>query len=74
MSGVGLACVGWQAHASVMWRRSRARNRVLAEAGVAACANATEVVQKADIVFLMVPGTPDVEKVLSGETKAFAQR
>ncbi|WP_348755486.1 NAD(P)-binding domain-containing protein, partial [uncultured Aquincola sp.] len=40
---------------------------VLAEAGAVACANATEVAQKADIVFLMVPDTPDVEKVLFGE-------
>ncbi|MBS0453485.1 MAG: 2-hydroxy-3-oxopropionate reductase [Proteobacteria bacterium] len=31
------------------------------------CANATEVAQKADITFIMVPDTPDVEKVLFGE-------
>jgi len=31
------------------------------------CANAKEVAQKADVVFLMVPDTPDVEKVLFGE-------
>ena len=40
---------------------------VLAEAGAVACANAKEVAQKADIVFLMVPDTPDVQKVLFGE-------
>jgi 2-hydroxy-3-oxopropionate reductase len=31
-----------------------------------ACASAKEVAQKADIVFLMLPDTPDVEKVLFG--------
>jgi len=31
------------------------------------CANATEVAQRADIVFLMLPDTPDVEKVLFGD-------
>jgi 2-hydroxy-3-oxopropionate reductase len=31
------------------------------------CAHATEVAQRADIVFLMLPDTPDVEKVLFGE-------
>jgi 2-hydroxy-3-oxopropionate reductase len=31
------------------------------------CASAKEVAQKADIIFLMVPDTPDVERVLFGE-------
>ncbi|VTU15265.1 2-hydroxy-3-oxopropionate reductase [Variovorax sp. SRS16] len=31
------------------------------------CASGTEVAQQADIVFIMVPDTPDVEKVLFGE-------
>ncbi|VTU22875.1 2-hydroxy-3-oxopropionate reductase [Variovorax sp. PBL-E5] len=31
------------------------------------CASATEVAQQADVVFIMVPDTPDVEKVLFGE-------
>ena len=31
------------------------------------CATATEVAKQADIVFIMVPDTPDVEKVLFGE-------
>ena len=31
------------------------------------CASAAEVAQQADIVFLMLPDTPDVEKVLFGE-------
>jgi 2-hydroxy-3-oxopropionate reductase len=37
-------------------------------AGATACASAREVAQKADIVFTMVPDTPDVEAVLFGET------
>jgi 2-hydroxy-3-oxopropionate reductase len=39
----------------------------LEEAAAVRCANATEVAQRADIVFLMLPDTPDVEKVLFGE-------
>jgi len=39
----------------------------LVDAGAVACANATEVAQRADIVFLMVPDTPDVEAVLFGD-------
>ena len=39
----------------------------LEEAGALRCANAAEVAQRADIVFLMLPDTPDVEKVLFGD-------
>jgi len=39
----------------------------LAEAGALACSSATEVAQRADIIFTMVPDTPDVEAVLFGE-------
>ncbi len=39
----------------------------LADAGAVACANAAEVARRADIVFLMVPDTPDVEAVLFGK-------
>ncbi len=39
----------------------------LLQDGAQVCANATEVAQKADIIFLMLPDTPDVEKVLFGE-------
>lgn len=35
--------------------------------GATACASATEVAQKADVVILMLPDTPDVELVLFGE-------
>lgn len=38
----------------------------LLEAGGHACASAHEVAQKADIIFLMLPDTPDVEAVLFG--------
>ncbi|MDH4134837.1 MAG: 2-hydroxy-3-oxopropionate reductase [Gammaproteobacteria bacterium] len=44
----------------------------LVDAGAKACANAAEVAQQADIVFTMVPDTPDVEKVLFGD-KGVAQ-
>ncbi|KQV99768.1 2-hydroxy-3-oxopropionate reductase [Rhizobacter sp. Root1221] len=35
--------------------------------GAKSCANATEVAQKADIIFLMLPDTPDVATVLFGD-------
>ena len=38
----------------------------LTDAGGKACANAKEVAQKSDIIIVMVPDTPDVEKVLFG--------
>jgi 2-hydroxy-3-oxopropionate reductase len=40
--------------------------QALLEAGAVACADAAEVARRADIVFTMVPDTPDVEKVLFG--------
>jgi len=39
----------------------------LVEGGATVCDNAQEVAKRADIVFLMLPDTPDVEKVLFGE-------
>jgi 2-hydroxy-3-oxopropionate reductase len=39
----------------------------LAEAGATPCSNARAVAERADLVFLMLPDTPDVEKVLFGE-------
>ena len=36
----------------------------LTDAGGTACANAKEVAQKSDIIIIMVPDTPDVEKAL----------
>ena len=39
----------------------------LAQAGATPCASAKAVAERADIVFLMLPDTPDVEAVLFGE-------
>ncbi len=39
----------------------------LGAAGALACASGAEVAQRADVVFTMVPDTPDVQKVLFGE-------
>jgi len=39
----------------------------LTERGGKACRSAQEVAQRADVVFVMVPDTPDVERVLFGE-------
>ncbi|HEY3046234.1 MAG TPA: 2-hydroxy-3-oxopropionate reductase [Polaromonas sp.] len=39
----------------------------LANGGVTICTTAQGVAERADIVFIMVPDTPDVEKVLFGE-------
>jgi 2-hydroxy-3-oxopropionate reductase len=41
--------------------------QALLDAGAVACTSAREVAQRADIVFLMVPDTPDVEAVLFAE-------
>ena len=41
--------------------------QALLDAGAVACASGAEVAQKADIIFTMVPDTPDVEKVLFGK-------
>jgi len=38
----------------------------LAEAGAKACANAAEVARRSEVVFTMLPDTPDVEAVLFG--------
>jgi len=52
-------------HALFVHTRSTAPEPFASRATV--CASATEVAQQADIVFLMVPDTPDVEKALFGE-------
>ncbi len=46
--------------------RSKTADYLLQD-GAQVCANATEVAQQADIIFTMLPDTPDVEKVLFGE-------
>ena len=39
----------------------------IAQTGATACKSAHEVASRADIIFLMVPDTPDVERVLFGD-------
>jgi 2-hydroxy-3-oxopropionate reductase len=46
--------------------RSKTADYLLTD-GAQVCSNATDVAQKADIIFTMLPDTPDVEKVLFGE-------
>jgi len=41
--------------------------QALADGGATVCTNARGVAERADIVFVMVPDTPDVEQVLFGE-------
>ena len=41
--------------------------QALSDAGAVACVNAADVASKADIIFLMVPDTPDVDAVLFGK-------
>jgi 2-hydroxy-3-oxopropionate reductase len=53
-------------HTVYLHNRSKPAAALL-DAGAKACASAREVAQRADIVFLMVPDTPDVELVLFGE-------
>lgn len=53
-------------HALYIHSRSKLPGE-LVEGGATVCANAQEVAKRADIVFLMLPDTPDVEKVLFGE-------
>ena len=40
--------------------------QALLEAGAVACVDGAEVARRADVIFTMVPDTPDVEKVLFG--------
>ena len=53
-------------HALFVHTRSQVREEVTA-AGATVCASATEVAQRADVIFTMVPDTPDVERVLFDE-------
>ena len=53
-------------HALFVHTRSKVPPALL-EAGAVACTSAAEVAQRADIVFTMLPDTPDVEAVLFGE-------
>ena len=53
-------------HALFLNTRSSVPADLLA-AGAQACAKAAEVAEKADIIFMMLPDTPDVAKVLFGD-------
>jgi 2-hydroxy-3-oxopropionate reductase len=53
-------------HALFVHTRSSLRADVAA-AGATACASAKEVAERADVVIMMLPDTPDVAKVLFGE-------
>ncbi|HUP08225.1 MAG TPA: 2-hydroxy-3-oxopropionate reductase [Caldimonas sp.] len=54
-------------HRLFVHTRSKPRAEIV-ESGATVCASAREVAQRADVVFLMLPDTPDVQKVLFGES------
>lgn len=53
-------------HTVRVYNRHAAPVKALSEKGAAACRSSAEVAEKADIIFIMVPDTPDVEMVLFG--------
>src|SRR5262249_4884854 len=53
-------------HKMVLNTRSGVPQELIAKGGVA-CKTPREVAEKSEIIFLMVPDTPDVKKVLFGE-------
>jgi 2-hydroxy-3-oxopropionate reductase len=53
-------------HRLFVTTRSQVRPELI-EAGAIVCKDAKSVAEQADIVFIMVPDTPDVQKVLFGE-------
>jgi 2-hydroxy-3-oxopropionate reductase len=53
-------------HTAFVTTRSKVPEEIRT-AGATVCDSAAAVAEKADIIFLMVPDTPDVEKVLFGE-------
>ncbi len=50
-----------------VFNRSAGPVEDLESAGAFACASPAKVAEKSDIIFIMVPDTPDVEKVIFGE-------
>ncbi|MBV9880747.1 MAG: 2-hydroxy-3-oxopropionate reductase [Gemmatirosa sp.] len=52
-------------HALVVHTRSTVPSAIV-DAGAVACASGREVAERADVTFVMVPDTPDVERVLFG--------
>jgi len=53
-------------HEVFVYTRSKVAPEI-AQSSAIQCTSATDVAQKADIIFTMVPDTPDVERVLFGE-------
>ena len=53
-------------HEVFVYTRSKVAPEI-AQSSAIQCTSAAEVAQKADIIFTMVPDTPDVERVLFGE-------
>jgi len=54
-------------HTVHVYNRSSGPVRELASKGAVACSSSKEVAQKSDVIFIMVPDTPDVEAVLFGK-------
>jgi len=54
-------------HAVYAYNRSLAPVQELVTKGAIACSSSKEVAQKSEIIFIMVPDTPDVEAVLFGK-------
>lgn len=54
-------------HALWVYGRRPVTMDALIEAGATACASAAEVAANAEIIFIMVPDTPDVEHIVFGE-------
>ena len=53
-------------HVMAVWARRKESMQPLADAGATACASPSEAAALADIVFVMVSDTPDVEQVIFG--------
>jgi len=53
-------------HSMAVWARRRESMQPLSEAGATACASAGEAAALADVMFVMVSDTPDVEQVIFG--------
>ena len=65
--GAPMACqLRAASHTLYVNTRSKLSDVLRDAAGAISCADAAEVARKADIVFTMLPDTPDVEKVLFG--------
>ncbi|MES2686172.1 MAG: 2-hydroxy-3-oxopropionate reductase [Pseudomonadota bacterium] len=54
-------------HEVFLTTRSKVPAELLSGGKAVACASAQEVAEKADIIFMMLPDTPDVQKVLFGD-------